>query len=75
MEQESDHRAGLCQDQSRQINDLPAGRGFGEGQHALYDAVHLMLALGTFVNEANEIRMSLELAPRERIDALKKKDS
>src|SRR5438093_10712707 len=23
---------GLCQDQSRQINDLPGGRGFGEGQ-------------------------------------------
>jgi len=30
--QESDHRAGLCQDQIRQINDLTAGRGFGEGQ-------------------------------------------
>jgi len=25
---------GLCKDQSRQINDLPAGRGFGEGQEA-----------------------------------------
>ena len=74
--QESDHRAGLCQDQIRQINDLPAGRGFGEGQHALYDAVHLILALGAFVNEANEIGMRLELAPlRERVDALKKKDS
>jgi len=23
---------GVCQDQSRQINDLPGGRGFGEGQ-------------------------------------------
>ena len=23
---------GLCSDQDRQINDLPAGRGFGEGQ-------------------------------------------
>ncbi len=25
---------GVCQDQSRQINDLPGGRGFGEGQVA-----------------------------------------
>jgi hypothetical protein len=24
--------SGVCQDQRRQINDLPGGRGFGEGQ-------------------------------------------
>jgi hypothetical protein len=27
---------GVCQDQSREINELPGGRGFGEGQHALF---------------------------------------
>ena len=31
VEQESDHRFGLCPDQSREINHF-AGRGFGEGQ-------------------------------------------
>ena len=35
VEQESNHRFGLCPDQSREINHLPAGRGFGEGQEAL----------------------------------------
>jgi len=30
---------GVCQDQSRQINDLPGGRGFGEGQRAASELV------------------------------------
>jgi len=32
VEQESDHRMRLWPDQDRQINHLPAGRSFGEGQ-------------------------------------------
>ena len=32
VEQEGDHRDGLSPDQRRQINHLPAGRSFGEGQ-------------------------------------------
>jgi hypothetical protein len=32
VEQESDLEPGLCQDQCPRINDLPGGRGFGEGR-------------------------------------------
>ena len=39
---------GVCQDQSRQINDLPGGRGFGEGQADLKS-----VDVGTVLNTYN----------------------
>src|SRR5207244_4502493 len=45
---------GLCQDQSRQINDLPCGRGFGEGQ-AIASAVTSISERSTY--SANFFRL------------------
>jgi hypothetical protein len=50
---------GVCQDQSRQINDLPGGRGYGEGQ------VHHLLVDGELVAESKVLQGDLPVATTE----------